>query len=845
MKRLSVVVVAVLTATLTVAVPDRPAEAVLPTTVDVIHTGVLNVDIPTGAPVISSGPVTPSPTLLVGAGGRVVDVDVGVRIDHTFYGDLHLTLTSPESTTIDLVTSDVLGLGTDYGTATDCMSTAGLTVFDDDSAGPIAPGGAPFAGSFTPAEALSAFENESAAGTWTLGITDELGGDIGNLVCWMMVLTYAGPLAGPDLCDQLSWDGVNGADRRIWVANVDGTGRREIVTPGAGADPTDNVGPAWSPDGSRIAWHGDDGSTDQIWVADPDGTDRIEISSVGGGLDPGGNTFADWSPDGARVAWDGFLPATAPAIWASAADGSGRFAISRVGPGPVSSTDTAAAWSPDGSRIAWSGADGATFQIWVAKADGTNRVEISSVGAGPDPTLNGEPAWSPDGERIAWRGTDGTSRIYVADPDGTNRVEISSVGTGTDPTSNAAPTWSPDGTRIAWSGTNGSSQIYVADPDGTNRVEISSVGAGPDPTSNAAPTWSPDGTRIAWAGSDGMTSQIWVADPDGTDREEISSVELGPDPTENRRPDWRNRRSSLDLTTALTGLKEGEAASATVTVTNTGPCPSTNVVLTGLALPCVTTTSMAVDTGHLTGPTTDSTWTIPTLPPGQAAIVVIDGTVTSGGACESTVTATAVPATSAPLTTTLGRVSVGCPAGPTPFTDVPSTSFAVADIACIFHLAITTGTSSTTYSPFDFVTREQMAAFLARLWRALGNTCPAGPTPFTDVPSTSFAVADIACIFHLAITTGTSSTTYSPFDFVTREQMAAFLARLWRALGNTCPAGPTPFTDVPSTSFAVADIACIFLLGITTGTSAVTYSPFAFVTREQMAAFLARLWRSC
>jgi hypothetical protein len=80
---------------------------------------------------------------------------------------------------------------------------------------------------------------------------------------------------------------------------------------------------------------------------------------------------------------------------------------------------------------------------------------------------------------------------------------------------------------------------------------------------------------------------------------------------------------------------------------------------------------------------------------------------------------------------------------------------------------------------------------------------------------------------------------------VTREQMAAILARLWRALGRNCPTGATPFTDVSATSFALADIACIYGLGITTGTSATTYDPSGFVTREQMAAFLARLWRRC
>ena len=79
---------------------------------------------------------------------------------------------------------------------------------------------------------------------------------------------------------------------------------------------------------------------------------------------------------------------------------------------------------------------------------------------------------------------------------------------------------------------------------------------------------------------------------------------------------------------------------------------------------------------------------------------------------------------------------------------------------------------------------EKMAAFLARLWRAAGNECPEGPTekdpPFTDVPASSFAADDIVCIWRLGITTGTSFTTYSPEQSVTREQMAAFLGRLIR-----------------------------------------------------------------
>ena len=59
-----------------------------------------------------------------------------------------------------------------------------------------------------------------------------------------------------------------------------------------------------------------------------------------------------------------------------------------------------------------------------------------------------------------------------------------------------------------------------------------------------------------------------------------------------------------------------------------------------------------------------------------------------------------------------------------------------------------------------------------------------------------------------------------------------------------CPDPVLPFGDVSALSFALADIGCIFGLGITTGTSATTFDPLASVTREQLAAFIARFVRA-
>ncbi|MEM8707393.1 MAG: trypsin-like serine protease [Actinomycetota bacterium] len=177
-----------------------------------------------------------------------------------------------------------------------------------------------------------------------------------------------------------------------------------------------------------------------------------------------------------------------------------------------------------------------------------------------------------------------------------------------------------------------------------------------------------------------------------------------------------------------------------------------------------------------------------------------------------------------------------------PFVDVNPDSFGADAIACVFHLGVTTGTSSTTFDPAAAVTREQMSAFVARFRSVVTGELCLGGHDFVDVDPSSYADGAVGCLAVLGITSGTSPTTFSPDLVVTREQMAAFLARLYRELtGETC-AIDTTFADVSPTSYARADIGCLAELGVTTGTSSTTYSPAAAVTREQMATFLARLY---
>ena len=213
------------------------------------------------------------------------------------------------------------------------------------------------------------------------------------------------------------------------------------------------------------------------------------------------------------------------------------------------------------------------------------------------------------------------------------------------------------------------------------------------------------------------------------------------------------------------------------------------------------------------------------------------------------------------------------------FEDVPSTNTNAGDIDCIAYYGITKGTGDgSTYSPAMSVTREHMALFLVRLAELVGIDVPdAGDTGFSDTAELTGESQDaISQLRQLGITQGTSATTYSPADTVTRGQMALFIARLMNAmtpltdgdpsLDDTTFYGYTPalvaknekvkvmnqdgeeeapeirsaFTDLGPVSKNQYDaITQLYELGVASGISATAYGPSALMTRAKMAEFMA------
>ena len=111
-------------------------------------------------------------------------------------------------------------------------------------------------------------------------------------------------------------------------------------------------------------------------------------------------------------------------------------------------------------------------------------------------------------------------------------------------------------------------------------------------------------------------------------------------------------------------------------------------------------------------------------------------------------------------------------------------------------------------------------------------------TGFVDVPASAYYADAVKWAVEKGITTGTSATTFSPEASCTRAQMVTFL---WRAAGSPAPkATTTAFTDLDKSAYYYDAVLWAVEQGITTGTSATTFSPNATVTRGQTVTFLYR-----
>ena len=170
------------------------------------------------------------------------------------------------------------------------------------------------------------------------------------------------------------------------------------------------------------------------------------------------------------------------------------------------------------------------------------------------------------------------------------------------------------------------------------------------------------------------------------------------------------------------------------------------------------------------------------------------------------------------------------------FYDVPNDAYFYEAVKWAVKNGITTGVGNNLFAPEQPCTRAQIVTFL---WRAAGSPEPKGAASgMTDVVSGSYYEKAVAWAIENGITTGTTTSTFSPDATCTRAQAVTFLARALKAKA----ASAAEFSDVPTDSYFADAVAWAAANGVTEGIGGGLFGSDNDCTRGQIVTFLYRAY---
>lgn len=235
------------------------------------------------------------------------------------------------------------------------------------------------------------------------------------------------PIWSPD-GQKIAYVSTRDGNREVYLMDADGKNAVNVTR-----HPADDWTPAWSPDSKRLAFSSIRAGNWEVFVVDlaclsnpetcPDQTTQLTANG-------NGNLGPVWSPDGSRIAYSSKAPGNWDLFTMNTAGSDVRQVTTD------SANDLSPAWSPNGTRLAFETNRDGNVEVYLVNADGSGIQNISNFSQAND---HG-PTWSPDGQQLVfYSNREGNWDIFTTTLDGQAVVNLTQTPTRDEQT----PAWRP------------------------------------------------------------------------------------------------------------------------------------------------------------------------------------------------------------------------------------------------------------------------------------------------------------------------------------------------------------------------------------------------------------------
>jgi len=174
------------------------------------------------------------------------------------------------------------------------------------------------------------------------------------------------------------------------------------------------------------------------------------------------------------------------------------------------------------------------------------------------------------------------------------------------------------------------------------------------------------------------------------------------------------------------------------------------------------------------------------------------------------------------------------------FADVSEESWYKESVDYVAEYGLMNGITDDTFAPDKKMSRAMFVTVLGRM----ANTVGATATSFTDITADSYYAPYVSWAVENAIVSGTSETTFSPDNNLTREQMAVIITNFCTFAGFPADddwAYQTDYTDTADiSSWATGAVSICSTRKLMQGSDG-AFMPLGDVTRAQAATIIKRL----